>query len=196
MRTSPSRAVERHRERRIGGAEAVVREHEDAATGRALEQAALELGPLGSRERQRILDVEADHLLLDGVACAGEHPCLAGGAIAASHQDAVDRDAAAGEQVEQRAPGLVVADESDRQRPAAQGVQIGDRVAAAAGHQLLAVVAEDQHRRLPADAFRRAADEAIRDQVAEHQDRLFREPVDQLEQTSRIGDARWRGHGR
>ena len=127
---------------------------------------------------------------------AGEHPRLAGGAIAASHQDAVDRDAAAGEQVEQRAPGLVVADESDRQRPSAQGVQIGDRVAAAAGHQLLAVVAEDQHRRLSADAFRSAADEAIRDQVAEHQDRLVREPVDQLEQTSRIGDARSRRHGR
>ena len=104
----------------IGGAVAVVGEHDHAASGRALEQAALELGALGAGERQRILDVEAHDLLLDGVPAAGQDAHLAGGAVPGAHQDAVDRDAAAGEQVEQRAPGLVVADEADRQRPAAE----------------------------------------------------------------------------
>ena len=118
---------------------------------------------------------------------AGEHSRLARGAIAASHQDAVDRDAAGGERVEQGAPRLVVADEADRERPAAERVDVGDRVGAAAGHQVLAVVAEDEDRRLPADALGRAADEAVGDQVAEHEDGLLREPVDQLEQASRIG---------
>src|SRR6185503_7467746 len=58
------------------------------------------------------------------------------------------------------------------------------------------VVAQDQDRRLATDPFGCPPDEAVGDQVAEHQDGLLREPVDQLEQPSRIGDARSRRHGR
>ncbi len=142
----------------------------------------------GERSARRLrhglvgLAVVAHHLLLDAGRRAGEDAHLGRRRPTRHRHQAVDRHVARGEGGDELAAVRVVADAADRQRPPAQRAHVGHRVGAAAGRERLARPAQDQHRRLAADALRMSGDETVGDQVDEQEDRLALEGVDQLEQ--------------
>ena len=86
--------------------------------------------------------------------------------VAGNLEEAAGRDAALLEAPPERAALVVRADRADRDRRAAERAHVGGGVAGAARETLLAREAEDEDRRLAADAPGMAVDEAVEDEVA------------------------------
>ena len=96
------------------------------------------------------------------------------------------------EGAEQQAPGIVVADNSNRKHVDAEIGKIVDRVGAAAGDDGALAMPQDEHRRLAGDARNFAEDKFVRDHVAEHRHGDARECSDDLAQA--VGFFGYAGH--
>ena len=81
---------------------------------------------------------------------------------------------------------LVVAHQADRAGARAERRDVAGGVARAAGHDLRAVVFEDQHRRFARDAGDAPVDEFVRDEIADHEHARLAEAIHDLEQARRF----------
>src|SRR5712664_1079250 len=75
---------------------------------------------------------------------------------------------------------LVVSHQTDGLHLPPQGAEVHDRIGCAARLQLRGFVADDQHRRLAADALGLAVDELVGNQIAHCRDSRPREPAEEL----------------
>ena len=124
--------------------------------------------------------VDADHLLPTRAAAAGENARLGGGGaiLGAVHQR--DVGAALAQELQEPLADRIVADDADRLDLGPQRAEVGDGVGGAARLQLGALVADDEHRRLAADAIGLAVDEFVGDQISHHGDARAGESIEQL----------------
>jgi hypothetical protein len=81
---------------------------------------------------------------------------------------------------------VVVAHQTDRARARAERRDVAGGVARAAGHDLRAVVFEDQYRRFARDPRDTPVDEFIRDEIADDEHARLAEAIHDLEQACRF----------
>jgi hypothetical protein len=113
-----------------------------------------------------------------GGGAAGEDAHLGDGAEARDSEDRRCLDSPRGDQADETATVIVVADHPDRQHRATEGGDVGERIGATTGDVALVLEAQDDHRRLAGDPFWRAEDEAVEDKVAVQHDAATEEAVD------------------
>ena len=116
---------------------------------------------------------------------AGDETGLGGGGAAALHQQPGLDPRLAADQSGQVAARLVVADDGDEGHRGAQGGQVADHIAGAAGQRHLAVHRQHRHRRFRADALDPAIDVAVQHRVADDEDGAPFQLADRVQQLGR-----------
>ena len=101
-----------------------------------------------------VFDVEAHDLLLDPVPGATQNTRLRRGPVALAFQDAVRRDAAASEDLEELSPMRIAPHDAGHERSSAEAVNIESGVGATSWNELIGLLPENQNRCFPADALR------------------------------------------